>query len=154
MSTITINRCENQNLTDNSTKYIAVDSQTDEYIGASSNIQTIQESLEKSYNDYQTPLYRTIKARFKKFISVWYKDIYFSSSLTEQLNHPAFLMIVDLGYSVIPLILEEIKRNPSHLFVALHRITGENPILPEHKGNFNEIISDWLNWGKRENFIQ
>ena len=61
--------------------------------------------------------------------------------------------IVSLGNEAIPLIIQKIKDKPSHLFNALHLLTGEKPIEPGHEGRINEICQDWIKWYERTYYM-
>jgi len=54
-----------------------------------------------------------------------------------------------MGKSVIPLMLEDLSRNPLYWLTALRQITQENPIPSEHKGEIKQMVEDWQNWGKQ-----
>ena len=62
-------------------------------------------------------------------------------------SHPAYRRIVAMGGPAIPLILDQLRRQPSHIFWALHEITGANPVKPESAGKVGEMVEDWLKWG-------
>ena len=47
---------------------------------------------------------------------------------------PSFPRIVELGNLVVPLLLTEIGSHPSHLVIALRRITGVDPVPLEDRG--------------------
>lgn len=77
----------------------------------------------------------------------WRSEAGYSSSLVEKRAHPMYQRIVDMGEEAIPLLLEEIQSRPSFVFMALHDITGEDPIVPEHRGRTAAMVEDWLRWG-------
>ncbi len=47
--------------------------------------------------------------------------------------------IVGMGLSTVPLILEELRREPDQWFWALEAITEENPVPPEAAGKVREM---------------
>jgi hypothetical protein len=61
--------------------------------------------------------------------------------------HPAYQQIIGIGPDAIPLILQELERKPGHWFWALKSITGEDPVLPEHRGQIAKMTESWLSWG-------
>ena len=88
-----------------------------------------------------------VREYFRGALEKWRSETGFSSLLEEQRAHPEYRHIVEMGNDAIPLILEEIEIRPGLIFMALHDITGEDPIAPEHRGRVGEMIQDWLRWG-------
>lgn len=64
----------------------------------------------------------------------------------------AYQQIVDMGPTVIPLILRELEQRPNHWFAALRAITGENPIQPEQRGRTKQMVEAWLNWAREHGY--
>lgn len=80
----------------------------------------------------------------------WENETRFESSTTKMREHPNYKAIVAMGKPVIPLIIADIQSNPSHLFLTLHDITGENPCPEEHAGDVSLLCADWVQWyGKK-----
>lgn len=52
-----------------------------------------------------------------------------------------------MGKSIIPVILDEIEREPDHWFHALAFLSGENPIPADFNGTVEEAINLWVSWG-------
>jgi hypothetical protein len=65
-------------------------------------------------------------------------------------SHPAYLQIIGMGKEAVPLLLDELRREPDHWFAALQAITGTNPIPPSACGNVDDMTQAWLSWGERE----
>lgn len=84
----------------------------------------------------------------------WSAATRYSSSLADRQAHPAYSSILEMGDEAIPLILESIASQPSFLVMALHDITGEDPVLPEHHGRMADIVHDWLRWGTERGYRQ
>ena len=76
-----------------------------------------------------------------------------SSSIRTMISHPAHLRIVGLGERAIPFLLEELRNNADHWFVALHAITGENPIPDESRGRLDEMSMAWVEWGEENGYL-
>lgn len=85
--------------------------------------------------------------RFMELKREWVEQTMFSSSITEIVEHSAYQQIISMGDSALPLIFSELRRDPDHWFVALQKITNENPVKPENKGNMKKMTEDWLRWG-------
>jgi hypothetical protein len=82
---------------------------------------------------------------FNNLFNKWQEETKFQSS-SEMFQNPCYQNIIKLGENVIPYIIKALKKTPAHLFVALHRITGTNPIKPENRGRINEMANDWIDW--------
>jgi hypothetical protein len=61
--------------------------------------------------------------------------------------------IIGMGLPVVPLILEELRREPDHWFWALEALTGENPVPTEVDGDMSRVSEAWLKWGRREGLV-
>jgi len=89
-----------------------------------------------------------LKEKFEYYRNLWITETMFSSNVSEITNNSAYRSIINLGYEVIPFILEDLKKSENHWFYALERLTGHNPITPEHRGIVNLMKADWLNWAE------
>ena len=83
---------------------------------------------------------------FRTLHEEWRRDTATSSSMRTKAAHPAYRRIVAMGEAAIPLILAQLRRQPSHLFWALHEITGANPVKPGSAGKVREMVEGWLTW--------
>jgi hypothetical protein len=61
--------------------------------------------------------------------------------------------IIGMGMPVVPLILEELQREPHHWFWALEAITEANPVPPESLGKIQEMADAWIAWGRSQGLI-
>jgi hypothetical protein len=77
----------------------------------------------------------------------WRADTGYLSSMEAMKEHPAYKTIVAMDDEAIPFILESLAAQPDLLVMALHDITGEDPVAPEHHGRIQAIVQDWLRWG-------
>ena len=76
-----------------------------------------------------------------------------TSNGDEIVRHPAYRQIIGLGKQVVPFILIKLQEDPQHLFHALFKITGENPIPPSHAGQLGKMTADWLEWGRKKGYL-
>jgi hypothetical protein len=89
-----------------------------------------------------------LRKRFRFLVGQWRQEsIRGSSFLGGRFMHPAYQQIIGLGQGVIPLILEELAREPDHWGWALTAITGENPISEDDAGDIEAMARSWLAWG-------
>jgi hypothetical protein len=54
---------------------------------------------------------------------------------------------------VVPLILEELQREPDQWFWALEAITEANPVPQEAQGNVRQMAQAWIDWGRQQGFF-
>ena len=81
----------------------------------------------------------------------WEKETFYLSGNRE--THYLHKEIVSRGRWAVKFLLEELKNRKCHVFTMLGEITGENPILKEHRGNIRAMRQDWLAWGKKNGYI-
>lgn len=107
------------------------------------------------YFDYHFRLpitMQTINQRFNNLSATWKEDTKMLSSIGEIIAMPSYLEIISMGKPVVPLILNELKNEPDHWFIALNSITGANPIKKEERGNMKLMTNSWLKWGKENGY--
>jgi len=97
----------------------------------------------------------SLEERFHRLADRWKADpeVFLSSSITKKSQHPDYQAIIAMGWEVVPLILRELAIKPGHWFVALHAITGENPVPEDCHGNLPKMTEHWLAWGKNRGLI-
>lgn len=88
------------------------------------------------------------RARFADLAEIWRNETAHLSSTTAIVKHPAYREIIEMGTSVVPLILRELARRPAHWGPALAQITGERPVSPAEAGRPEAIAAAWLRWGR------
>lgn len=92
--------------------------------------------------------------RFKRLLAEWRMQAAWLSSATAMAMLPSYQEIIGMGEPAIPLLLNELKTRPAHLFWALRAISGIDPVPPEDKGHIDKMIEAWLNWGRQKRFIK
>lgn len=90
-----------------------------------------------------------IQQRFRELVAQWKQGTRFLSSIHEMVSHPAYLQIIGMGKEAVPWLLEELRREPDHWFVALQAITGTNPIPPSACGDVENMAEAWPSWGEQ-----
>jgi len=94
----------------------------------------------------QATIPAALRERFDALVARWKQERGPHSSSARLTSHPAYQEIIDLGAAVIPLLLQELEREPDHWFVALHTLTGVNPAPESTKGKVREMAGAWLRW--------
>ncbi len=88
-----------------------------------------------------------LKQQFEELVRQWKKERGPTSSVVKMAAHPAYRQIIGMGQAAIPLLLAELERQPDHWFIALHEITGVDPVPKELRGQLMEMTAAWLRWG-------
>src|ERR1039458_5976927 len=83
--------------------------------------------------------------KFYLLANQWKRETGHFSVIARRYENPAYKVILDMRESAIPLILNELKRNPDRWFSALEKLTGENPA--KDAVNFYEAVDRWVAWG-------
>jgi hypothetical protein len=95
-------------------------------------------------------LVRLNQQLFDKIYKKWRDETQFDSFIGDP-YHKSYENIVKYGYKAIPYIITKLKEEPSLIFVALIRITGETPIKEENRGNVKKMSEDWIEWWEKKN---
>lgn len=88
-------------------------------------------------------------SRFHRLVRKWRIETAYVSSTSELFEHPSFVEIVSMGKEAVPLIIDELERQPDLLVGALTRITGENPVTTGDQGDVYAMIIAWNDWFQR-----
>ena len=94
-----------------------------------------------------------IQDRFSKLSHQWKVESRYMSNTAQMAMLRSYQNIIGMGDPAIPLILEELRREPDHWFWALEAITLEDPVIPEAAGKVVEMARAWVEWGIRKGYI-
>ena len=97
-------------------------------------------------------LNKSTLSRFYALANQWKTETERISSVNLKLMHPAYQQIIGLGEAAIPLILNELSKQPDHWFWALRAITGDNPVEGENQGKIEYMRKAWLRWGLQRDY--
>jgi len=103
--------------------------------------------------DYSADEVAELLERFHRLAAEWDREVGNISSLTAMTRHPKYREIIDLGWKVVPLMLDDLQRNRGFWFLALNEITGIRPFDPRDAGNTKRMTEAWLKWGKFKRII-
>jgi hypothetical protein len=95
----------------------------------------------------------TTEERFRRLADDWKEQARFLSDSRRMAMLRPYQAIIGMGLPVVPLILEELQREPNHWFYALEVITDENPVANAIQGDMRKIADAWLDWGRRQGLI-
>lgn len=91
---------------------------------------------------------------FRSAVAEWTCGKGPTSSSTKLVAHPAFRRIVAMGTEAVPYLLQELKREPSLLVVALREITAENPVPRESSGKISDAAKAWVAWEEKNGLLR
>lgn len=90
--------------------------------------------------------------RFQRLRSQWKEQSRYLSNTAQMSMLGPYQRIIGMGEAAVPLILDELRREPDHWFWALESITEENPVPPEDAGRVQAMTAAWIRWGKERGF--
>jgi hypothetical protein len=92
------------------------------------------------------------RARFQRLALQWKDQSRYLSNTAQMAMLPAYQRIIGMGWPAVPLILEELEREPDQWFWALEAITEANPVPEEARGKVRETATAWIDWGREHGF--
>jgi hypothetical protein len=94
-----------------------------------------------------------LRERFQRLASEWKEKSRYLSNTAQMAMLKPYQRIIGMGMPVVPLILEEMRREPDQWFWALEAITGENPVPAEAAGKVRLMTQAWIEWGRQRGLI-
>lgn len=95
----------------------------------------------------------SIEERFRRLATEWKEQSRYLSNTAQMAMLKPYQRIIGLGLPVVPLILEELNREPNQWFWAIEAITEQNPVPPEATGQVRLMAQAWIEWGKQQGFV-
>jgi type I restriction enzyme M protein len=95
----------------------------------------------------------SVESEFKVLAAEWKAEHGVKASVVKMAQHPAYQQIIELGEKVVPLLLKELEREPDHWFLALNKITGEDPVPSAGRGHLKSMADAWVSWGKKKGLL-
>ena len=94
-----------------------------------------------------------LKQTFNKLAKKWERETINISSIQQMVLHPSYQEIIAMGPKVIPLILNELKREPDFWFWALRALTKADPVTKGICGDLMSMTKAWLDWGRKHAYL-
>jgi hypothetical protein len=91
--------------------------------------------------------------RFQRLAAEWKQQSRYLSNTAQMAMLKPYQRIIGMGSSAIPLILEELQREPDQWFWALEAITEEDPVPPQDAGKVRAMAQAWIEWGKQRGYL-
>lgn len=95
----------------------------------------------------------SVEARFRKLADEWSERTMHISSASDLINDTRYHQIIDLGWDVLPYLLDDLQKKKRFWFPALAAITGVRPFDPEDLSNPRRMTDAWVKWGRRKGLI-
>ena len=91
--------------------------------------------------------------RFQRLAAEWKRKSHYMSNTAQMAILPPYQRIIGMGLDAVPLILQELQREPDQWFWALEAITEEDPVPDEAKGKVAQMALAWIEWGKERGLV-
>ena len=92
-----------------------------------------------------------LELEFYRLAENWKHETASLSSVTKKMNHKDYIKIIKMGQAVLPFILRSLLKEPDYWFVALKKISNEDP--NPVGATFSDSVTGWLQWGKKNQLI-
>ena len=93
------------------------------------------------------------RERFHRLAREWKNQSRYLSNTAQMAMLRPYQRIIGMGQPVVPLILEELQREPDQWFWALEAITEENPVPPDSAGIVRTMAQAWVDWGRQRGLL-
>src|SRR6266404_5895121 len=100
-----------------------------------------------------SPARSTPRERFQRLAAEWKEQSRHMSNTAQMAMLRPYQKIIGMGVDAVPLILEELQREPDQWFWALEAITDESPVPPEAAGKVRQMTQAWIDWGKQRGLL-
>src|SRR5262249_19704688 len=94
-----------------------------------------------------------LRARFQRLAAEWKEQSRYLSNTAQMALLRPYQRIIGMGWDAVPLILEELQREPDQWFWALEAITEADPVPREAAGRVRLMAQAWLEWGKQQGAV-
>ena len=94
-----------------------------------------------------------LRERFRRLAAEWKAQSRYLSNTAQMAMLQPYQRIIGMGAPAVPLLLEELEREPDLWFWALEAITEANPVPPEAAGKVRLMAQAWIEWGKQHGFV-
>ncbi|MEX0725656.1 MAG: hypothetical protein WEB58_16260 [Planctomycetaceae bacterium] len=93
------------------------------------------------------------RERFQKLAAEWKTQSRYLSNSAQMAMLKPYQQIIGMGTAAVPMILEELQREPDQWFWALESITAENPVPDEAAGRVRQMAQAWIDWGRERGYL-
>lgn len=93
------------------------------------------------------------RERFERLAAEWKEQSRYLSNSAQMAMLKPYQRIIGMGWPAVPLILEEMRREPDQWFWALEAITEENPVPAQALGKVRAMTQAWIEWGLKQGLL-
>jgi hypothetical protein len=101
----------------------------------------------------RTDIGAELEKKFNRLAHDWRDETYHLSSITQMVLNSNYQRIIGMGPAVLPMLFNELKKEPDHWFWALRAITEEDPTRREDAGDLEKMRAAWLDWAKEKGYV-
>ena len=101
-----------------------------------------------------TSVSKSIHERFQELRDDWKAHTRHLSNIAQISLVFSYQNIIGLGPTAVPLILQELEKEPDHWFWALEAITGKNPVSKDDVGDMKASADAWIQWGRENGHLK
>lgn len=94
-----------------------------------------------------------IRERFEVLATQWREKSQFMSNSAQMAMLKSYQQIIGIGEPAVPLLLEELQREPNQWFWALEAITSQDPVPPADRGQLDRMAAAWIAWGVEQGHL-
>ena len=94
-----------------------------------------------------------VRDRFRRLAAEWKDQSRYLSNPAQMAMLRPYQRIIGMGWPVVPLLLDELRRDPDQWFWALEAITEENPVPPADVGHVRRAAAAWVAWGAARGMV-
>lgn len=95
-----------------------------------------------------------LREKFRRLAAEWKEQSRYLSNTAQMAMLKPYQRIIGMGWPVVPLILEELHREPDQWFWALEAITEENPVPQDAAGQVRRSAEAWVSWGREHGLVE
>ena len=92
---------------------------------------------------------RDVAILFHRLADEWTRATGPISSVDDRISHPAYREIVNLGWEVVPHLIDDLPRTHRFWFPALAEITRIQPFDQKDAGNIRRMTKAWTQWWEK-----
>ncbi len=100
-----------------------------------------------------TTTQREVRERFERLAAQWREKSQFLSNAAQMAMLKSYQQIIGIGQPAVPLLLEELRREPDQWFWALEAISSEAPVPPADRGHLDRMTAAWIAWGIDQGYL-
>lgn len=99
----------------------------------------------------EKPSHADIVSQFEEHKARFVYDTTYSSHVSQNLQHPSYRAIIEMGEEAIPLLLRNVQ-DDVRFMQGIIEITGED--VAQKGDTFDQAVERWTEWGKERGYLK